>query len=120
MYDIIGNVVDEQNAPLIGVIVDDGVEKVSTDKFGGYALKSSKKSLNFNLNGYQTQTFDLTKYKDGSSVNVDIKMIKSPVVDPQAKSQTSTKPNKVLIWSLVGVGVALVSFVIYKIAKKGK
>ena len=119
MYDIVGNVTDEQNAPLIGVIVDDGVEKVSTDKFGGYALKSSKKSLLFRINGYDDQTFDLTKYKDGSAVNVDIKMIKSPQVSTQAKStsSSSTKP-KILIWSLVGLAVIVAGIVIYKKVKK--
>ena len=71
MYDIIGNVTDESNLPVPGVLVEDGYTGVSTDAQGYYALKTDKKIINFRGLGYQPYSFDLSKYKDGSSVNVD-------------------------------------------------
>ena len=71
MYDIIGNVTDESNLPLPGVLVEDGSTGVNTDANGYYALKTDKKIINFRGVGYEPYSFDLTKYKDGSSVNVD-------------------------------------------------
>lgn len=71
MYDIIGNVVDESNLPLPGVLVEDGSTGVNTDANGYYALKTNKKTINFRGLGYEPYSFDLSKYRDGSSVNVD-------------------------------------------------
>ena len=76
-YNVIGNVVDEKNKPLIGVSVDDGSNGVITDINGYYAINAINKSLNFRMIGYETQTFDLSKYPDGSSVNVDITMVEN-------------------------------------------
>jgi hypothetical protein len=73
-YDVIGNIVDEKNNPLIGVIVDDGSQGVPTDINGYFAIKTDKNILNFRMIGYKDQKFDLSKYKSGSSVNVDIQM----------------------------------------------
>jgi hypothetical protein len=71
MYDIIGNVTDESNLPIPGVLVEDGFTGTQTDANGYYALKTDKKIINFRGLGYEPYSFDLTKYKDGSSVNVD-------------------------------------------------
>jgi len=77
-YNVIGNIVDEENKPLVGVLVDDGSIGTSTDSNGYYEITTNKKSLNYRLIGFNNQTFDLTKYPDGSSVNVDIKMTINP------------------------------------------
>jgi len=74
MYDIIGNVTDESNLPIPGVLVEDGSTGVNTDAQGYYELKTNKSVINFRGLGYQPYSFDLTKYKDGSSVNVDAKL----------------------------------------------
>lgn len=71
MYDIIGNVTDESNLPLPGVLVEDGSTGVNTDANGYYELKTNKKTINFRGLGYEPYSFDLSKYRDGSSVNVD-------------------------------------------------
>lgn len=91
-YDIIGNVVDENNKPLIGVIVDDGANGVPTDINGYYEFKTPAKKINFYFIGYKKQSFDLSKYKEGSSVNVDIKLI--PVENFEKTFEYSEKSGK--------------------------
>ena len=71
MYDIIGNVTDEMNLPIPGVVVDDGFKAATTDEKGYYEIKTDKKTLNFRMIGYAPYSFDLSKYRDGASVNVD-------------------------------------------------
>jgi len=89
MYDIIGNVTDELNLPIPGVLVEDGYNGTSTDEKGYYALKTNKKLINFRGLGYLPYSFDLSKYKDGSSVNVDAQL-------KQDKAATTYKPVEVV------------------------
>lgn len=132
MYDVIGNVVDEQNRPIIGVVVDDGFKGTSTDGLGYYALKTDKKKINFRMIGFKEQSFDLSKYKDGSSVNIDITLKpdtesttykpveivakRNPVV-VQEKGLTKTQ-MKNLGLGLVGIALVLTSVLVYKALKK--
>jgi hypothetical protein len=125
MYDIIGNVTDEKNAPIVGVLVEDGNKSTTTDANGYYEIKTTNKLIKFTKNGFKPQAFNLSVYKDNSSVNNDVKLLSETPQTTLTNDDTKTitpqkKLNKTLIWSLVGVGVALVSFVIYKVAKKGK
>ena len=132
MYDIIGNVIDEKNTPLMGVVVDDGFKGTATDNYGYYALKTDKKTINFRLIGYKQQSFDLSKYKDGSKVNVDITLKpdtesttykpveivakRNPVV-VQEKG-LSKKQMKNLGLAMIGLALILTSVLVYKAVKK--
>ena len=71
-YDIEGEVKDSADNPIKGVSVSDGVQKYSTMSDGSYSLKTDATKLTFSKDGYNVNTFDLTKYKNPSSVNVDI------------------------------------------------
>jgi hypothetical protein len=132
MYDIIGNVTDEQNRPIIGVVVDDGFKGTSTDGLGYYELKTEKNKINFRMIGYKQESFDLSKYKDGSKVNVDITLkpdtesttYKAVEViakrNPQVVQEKglTKKQMKVIGFSLLGVALILTSVLIYKAVKK--
>ena len=124
-YDVIGNVVDTKNKPIVGLVVDDGVEGIITNNDGYYKIQPTNKILNFRMIGYKPQKFDLSKYKDGSSVNVDITMEeldsnnsktleivdKRPIaIKPPVKSRTS--PTFVGLG--VGFGAGLIAFFIAK------
>ena len=50
MYDIIGNVTDEKNAPISGVLVDDGKKSTTTDVNGYYEMKTDMKFIKFTKN----------------------------------------------------------------------
>lgn len=101
-YDIIGNVTDEKNNPVQGVVVSDGSKTVSTNAQGYYEIKTDKKSLNFSVSGFKNQTFDLSKYKDGSSVNVDITLNKVGAdTTNTGDGKSATSPT------FVGLGVGL-------------
>lgn len=131
MYDIIGNVVDEKNAPLIGVVVDDGFKGTSTDILGYYEIKTDKKTINFKLIGYKPKSFDLSKYKEGSKVNVDITLEQDvegttykPIeiiaqrtqVAEQKKGLTKTQMRN-LGFGMIGVALLLTSFLVYRAVK---
>ena len=134
MYDVIGNITDERNLPLAGVVVDDGVKGTSTDANGFYALKTDKKIINFRMISYKPQAFNLSIYKDGSSVNVDAKLLpdtESTTYKPLeivAKRTTqpiiieekglSKKQMRNIGFALLGVGLILASVLIYKAVKK--
>jgi hypothetical protein len=132
MYDIIGNVVDEQNRPINGVNVDDGSKETITDGFGYYELKTDKKKINFKRVGFLQESFDLSKYKDGSKVNVDITLktdtesttLKPFEVVAQRTQVTEQKKgltkNQMKNVGLVMIGIALIltSLLVYKAVKK--
>jgi len=132
MYDIIGNVVDEQNRPIIGVVVDDGFKGTATDGLGYYELKTDKKKINFRMIGYKQESFDLSKYKDGSKVNVDITLktdIESTTLKPfeiiekrnpvvvQEKGLTK-KQMRNIGFVMIGLALVLASVLVYKAVKK--
>lgn len=133
MYDVIGNVTDEKNAPIVGVLVDDGFKGTNTDSNGYYALKTDKKTLNFRMIGFKQQSFDLGKYRDGSSVNVDITLLpdtetttlkpfevvakRNPQIIIEEKGLTKTQMRNIGI-ALIGIGILLTSFLVYKAVKK--
>jgi hypothetical protein len=132
MYDIIGNVVDEQNRPINDAIVDDGFKETTTDGFGYYELKTDKKKINFKRVGFLQESFDLSKYKDGSKVNVDITLKtdtesttlkpfeiiekRNPVV-MQEKGLTK-KQMRNIGFVMIGLALILTSVLVYKAVKK--
>jgi hypothetical protein len=131
MYDIIGNIIDEKNRPIIGVVVDDGFKGTSTDGLGYYELKTDKKKINFRMIGFKEQSFDLSKYKDGSSVNVDINLKpdtegttykpveivakRNPVV-VQEKAMTKNE-MKNIGFGMIAIALVLTSILVYKAIK---
>ena len=133
MYDVIGNITDEKNAPIVGVVVDDGFKGTNTDNNGYYALKTDKKTLNFRMIGYKQQSFDLGKYRNGSSVNVDITLLpdtdtttykpveivsqRTPSIIVQEKGLSKNQMRNIGI-ALIGVGILLTTFLVYKAVKK--
>lgn len=133
MYDVIGNITDDKNLPLAGVVVDDGVKGTTTDAYGFYTLKTDKKIINFRMISYKSQAFNLSVYKENSSVNVDVKLLpdtdgttykpleivakKTPLIIVEEKGLTK-KQMKIIGFSLIGVGLVLTSFLIYKAVKK--
>ena len=132
MYDIIGNVVDEQNRPIIGVVVDDGSKGTASDGLGYYELKTDKKKINFRMIGYKQESFDLSKYKDGSKVNVDITLktdVQGTTYNPieivaqrtqvteQKKGLTKNQMKNVGL-VMIGIALILTSLLVYKAVKK--
>jgi hypothetical protein len=132
MYDIIGNVVDEQNRPIVGVVVDDGFKGTASDGLGYYELKTDKNTINFKMIGFKTQSFDLSKYKDGSKVNVDITLktdaegtIYKPVEIISQRTQITEQKKglsknqmKNIGFGLLGIALILTSLLVYKAVKK--
>lgn len=131
MYDIIGNVVDEQNNPINDVNVDDGFKETTTDGFGFYQFKTDKKKINFKRVGFMQESFDLSKYKDGSKINVDITLKanaealykpfeiiekRNPVV-VQEKGLTKKQMRNIGL-GMIGLALVLASVLIYKAVKK--
>jgi hypothetical protein len=132
MYDIIGNVVDEQNRPISGVNVDDGSKETTTDGFGYYELKTDKKKINFKRVGFLQESFDLSKYKDGSKINVDITLKtdtesttlkpfeiiekRNPVV-VQEKGLTKKQMRNIGL-GMIGIALILSSILLIKALKK--
>lgn len=126
MYDIIGNVTDEKNAPIPYVLVEDGDKSTTTDSNGYYAIKTSMKSIKFSKNGFKPQAFNLTAYKDNSSINIDAKLSYDiPITTTTNDDKKTITPqksslHKFLMWSVGGLVVIIAGVVIYKFAKKGK
>ena len=138
MYDIIGNVTDEKNLPIAGVIVDDGAKGTTTDKNGYYEIKTDKKILNFRMISFKPQAFNLSVYKPNSAVNLDIKLLTdtdattykpveitakrtpTPTPEPMVVEEKglSKKNMKIIGFSLLGVALILTSVLIYKAVKK--
>lgn len=135
MYDIIGNINDHSGMPVMGVVVDDGYNGVSTDKYGYYQIKTNQKKLNFRMIGFKQQSVDLTKYKDGSAINLDITLEpdteattfkpievvaqRTPKNDVAQTSKTLNKKHYPLVGiSLVCLGLGLAIGFFYKAFKK--
>jgi N terminal of Calcineurin-like phosphoesterase len=119
-YDIIGNVVDKNNKGLKNVNVSDGITSVKTNEDGYYEIKTEKKELDFYLNGYDQAKYDLSKYKNPSSLNVDITLNLAPQVD-NSKNQGTTKLNnygKIILISGSVILIGILGFLAYKKFKK--
>jgi hypothetical protein len=115
-YDIEGEVKDSSDNPIKGVSISDGVQKYTTLSDGSYALKTDATKLTFSKDGYNNNTFDLTKYKNPSPVNVDITLTtKSASNTPSKKTDEKSKfPTKTLIYVGVGLVVLVGGYFIYK------
>lgn len=118
-YDISGEVVDSADINLKDVVVSDGVQSVKTNNDGSYELKTDKTQLTFSKAGYVTKNYDLSKYKNSPSVNVDITLetIKSQDKD-KGKTKTMSKTMKTSLYIGLGVLVLVGGFLAYKRFKK--
>ena len=117
MYDIIGNVVDANDVAIKDVVVSDGKQKIKTDADGYYEIKTTSRTLTYNADKYEPNTFDLGKYKLGAKVNADVTL--------KAKSGTLKTGNffqdnkKTLIYVGIGIVVLVGGYFAYtKFAKK--
>ena len=108
-YDIIGNVNDSLDNGIKDVVVSDGVQNVKTNTDGYYELKTEKTKLTFTKNGYNVNTYDLTKFKNPSSINVDVTLTTMNKSDEKPKF-----PMKTLIYVGVGLVVLVGGYFIYK------
>lgn len=125
-YDIIGNVTDEENKPIPGVLVTSSrTNGTTTDNNGFYAIQTTDKVLNFQFVGYKPQTYDLSKYADGSALNVDIQMIRDTTLsvlniedtiktDKPIETDNSKVKYKYIIGAISGVALATITFGIAK------
>ena len=124
MYDIIGNVTDEKNAPINGVLVEDGNKSNTTDANGYYEIKTANKLIKFTKNGFKPQAFNLSVYKDNSSINNDVKLLsetpQTTITNDENKTITSQKSSlsKFLMWSVGSLVVIVAGILIYKNVKK--
>jgi hypothetical protein len=113
-YDIIGNVVDSADKELKDVVVSDGVQNVKTNNDGYYEIKTDKTRLTFSKNGFVTGSFDLAKYKNPSSVNVDITLQTT-----QAQGQPKEKNfKKTAMYVGVAIVVLVGGYFVYRKFKK--
>lgn len=115
-YDIIGNVNDSSDNGIKDVVVSDGVQNVKTNEDGYYELKTEKTKLTFTKNGYNVNTYDLTKFKNPSSVNVDVTLTTKSTSNTNPSESSSKK--KMIIYVGVGLLVLVGGFFIYKKFKK--
>jgi len=120
-YDVSGSVLDSADKELKDVIVSDGVQNVKTYSDGTYELKTDKTQLTFSKAGYVTKSFDLSKYKNSPSVNVDINL-ETIQKNTQGTQGSGDKPSmfnkKTLMYVGVGLVVLVGGYFVYKKYKK--
>ena len=115
-YDIEGEVKDSADNPIKGVSVSDGVQKYTTMTDGSYSLKTDATKLTYSKDGYNDTTFDLTKYKNPSFVNVDITLTKKLANNAPSLKTQNTK--KTLMYVGVGLVVLVGAYFLYRKFKK--
>ena len=133
MYYVSGVVKDEKGVGIARAVVSNGKKGIFTDKDGNYSIESDiyNNKIRISTAGYTTQTIDLSKYPNDSSINgsVTLNFDVDSSLNPNAgdeKSSTSyteekgltKKQMKVIGLSLVGVALILTSFLVYKAVKK--
>jgi hypothetical protein len=113
-YDIEGEVKDSADNAIKGVSVSDGVQKYTTMTDGSYSLKTDATKLTFSKDGYNDTTFDLTKYKNPSSVNVDITLTSKSESNGLASSPKAKNTKKTLMYVGVSLVVLVGGYFLYK------
>jgi len=115
MYDVIGNVVDSKDVAIKDVVVSDGKQKIKTDADGYYEIKTTSRTLTYNADNFEPNTFDLGKYKLGAKVNADITLKGGAL-----KSGNWIQNNKkTLMYVGIGIVVLVGGYFAYKnLAKK--
>lgn len=133
MYYVSGVVKDEKSVAIPRVLVSNGKKGVFTDKDGNYSIETDvyNNKLRLSKIGYISETIDLSKYQNDSSVNgsvvlkFDTESSNNPNAgDGQKSSEVvidekglTKKQMKVIGFSLLGVALILTTFLIYKARK---
>jgi len=129
MYYVSGVVKDEKGVGIARAVVSNGKKGIFTDKDGNYSIESDiyNNKIRISKAGYITQTIDLSKYANDSSVNgsVTLNFDVDSSLNPNAGEQKTSYNNpefstahKIIIWSLVGISVIVAGVLIYKKVKK--
>jgi hypothetical protein len=133
MYYVSGVVKDEKRVSIPRAVVSNGRKGIFTDKDGNYQIETDvyNNKIRISKIGYVTQTIDLSKYPNDSSVNgsVTLNFDVDSSLNPNAGDEKSndivieekglTKTQmKVIGFSLIGVALILTSFLIYRAVKK--
>ena len=129
MYYVSGVVKDEKGVGIARAVVSNGKKGIFTDKDGNYSIESDiyNNKIRISKAGYVTQTIDLSKYANDSSVNgsvtlnFDVDSSLNPNAGEQKTSDTtseSSNTQKLIIYSLISVAIIVAGIVIYKKIKK--
>ena len=133
MYYVSGVVKDEKGVGIARAVVSNGKKGIFTDKDGNYQIETDvyNNKLRISKIGYLTETIDLSKYQNDSSVNgsVTLKADAISSSNPNAGGEKSNdivieekglskKKMKVIGFSLLGVALVLTTLLILKARKK--
>lgn len=134
MYYVSGVVKDEKGVGIARAVVSNGKKGIFTDKDGNYSIESDiyNNKIRISKAGYITQTIDLSKYANDSSVNGSVTLnfdvdssLNPNTNDSQKSNQSQTdekglskKQMKVIGFSMIGLALILTSVLIYRAVKK--